>query len=67
MIMFIGYNDHDDHRHCGGNSDGCGGYCDHQQANHDYRDHADLECLIMGDDRTSNCWKILANDIIMRY
>ena len=43
MIMFIGYNDHDDHRHCGGNSDGRGVYCDHHQDSHDYRDHADLE------------------------
>ena len=42
MIMIIGYNDDDDHRHRGGNCDGRG-VCDHQQDNHDYRDHADLE------------------------
>ena len=43
MIMIISDNDDDDHRHYGRNSDGRGGYCDHQQGNHDYRDHADLE------------------------
>ena len=30
MIMIIGDNDDDDLRHCGGNSDGRGGKCDHQ-------------------------------------
>ena len=40
MIMIISDNDDDDHRHYGRNSDG---YCEHQQGNHDYRDHADLE------------------------
>ena len=43
MIMIISDNDDDDHRHYGRNSDGRGGYYNHQQGNHDYRDHADLE------------------------